>query len=179
MWNVEIETEIHSGIMSFLEFKTMVKLDNSGSRPSLGESRVLTCLTKVSNPPLRETQHCSLSVWLLLLSQCHTSSWRIRWLSKHFHSYRQTSLIPPCALFHNKPHGNFPLLSVAYLQNVLLSGEGRCLYPFVTVDGILDLHSSRRISDCDLRWRRQRRVFRVCGVEFLNVVFWDRHGEVT
>lgn len=148
----------------------MVKLDSSGSDPSLGESRVLACLTKVSNPPLRKTQHCSLSVWLLLHSQCHTSSWRMRCLSKHFHSYQQTSLIPPCALYHNKPHGNIPLLSVSYLQNVFRSGKGGTPYPFVTVYGILDHHSSWRISpeclesDCGLCWIRQQLVFRVCGM---------------
>lgn len=177
-----IQVQCHS----YNSNESMVKLDSSGSDPSLWEF-----YNKSVRSPIEETQHCCLSVWLLLHPQCHTSSGMMRCLSKHFHSYRLTSPIPLCAVYHNKPHGNISLLSVVYLQNVLLSGEGRTPYPFVTVYDILDHRSSWRISpeclgsDCSLCWRRQRRVFRVCGVlrwgilwcSVLRLSSWDNFNQ--
>lgn len=157
----------------FLFLQPKWKYDKARRAPAaiqLSVSRSSSVSNKAVKSPVEETQHRSLSVWSSLHPQRNTSSWRTHCLSKHSHSYRQTSLISPCARYLNKPHGNILLLWVAYQQNVPLSGEGRTPYPSVTAYGALDHQSSWRISpeclgsDCSLCWRRQQRLFRVSGM---------------
>lgn len=165
----------------------MVKIDSSGSDPSLGESRVLACLTKVSNPPLRTTQHCSLSVWLLLHSRCNTSSWRMHCLSKHFHSYRQTLLIPPCALYHNKPHGNIPSFQLLICRMSFSLGKAELLIPlsmcmafWITTLLEESLQSVLKVTavnaEEDSSWYSGSVA--CLDEEFFDVVFWDYHRGV-
>ncbi len=133
-WNLKCEKKTGRFIQEpYKPNESMGKARKAPVAIQLSVSRGSSMSNKAVKSPVVETQHRSLSVWSSLHPQRNTSLWRMHCLSKHFHSYRQTSLISPCARYHNKPHGNILLLWVDYLQNVSLSGEGRTTYPSVTV----------------------------------------------